>query len=100
MLAIQKQSKFIEKIIQLPNGSQVLVVFELIELNGKIIAKAICGKIIEKNIILKEEVLFLPIYFERENFKPIISPFFANVLILVKDLSFITCQPTRAPNVS
>lgn len=99
MLALQKQSKFIKKTIQLPNGSWALVVFELIELNGKIVAKAICGKLIEENIVTQEEVLALPVYFEIETFKPIVSPFFADVLKLVKDLSFTTCQHTRAPNI-
>ena len=117
MLALQKQpachavldvgrSKFIQKKIQLPNGLFALIVFELIEINGKIIAKAVCGKIIEersdfenlKRSDFGEKILALPIYFERENFKPIISPFFADVLSLVKDLSFIISQPTRAPN--
>ena len=109
MLAIQKQSaccamlgagkqKFIKKTIQLPNGSWALVVFELIEVNGKIVAKAVCGKIIGEAIVSQEEVLALPIYFEKQNFLPITSPFFANVLNLIKDLSFVISQPTRAPN--
>jgi hypothetical protein len=98
MLSLQKQSKFIKKTITLPNGSLALVVFELVEINGKIVAKAVCGKLIEENVITQEEVLALPIYFETETFKPIASPFFADVLSLVKDLSFVVAQPTRAPN--
>ena len=98
MLSLQKQSKFIRKTIQLQNGSWAYVVFELIEVNGKIVAKAVCGKLIEENIITQEEVLALPVYFEAETFKPIVSPFFADVLKLVKDLSFVTSQPARAPN--
>jgi len=98
MLAIQKQSKFIKKTIQLPNGSWALVVFELLEVNGKIVAKAVCGKIIEDNIISQEEILALPVYFEKQNFLPITSPFFADVLNLIKDLSFVISQPSRAPN--
>jgi hypothetical protein len=98
MLALQKQSKFIKKTITLLNGSLALVVFELIEINGKITAKAICGKLIEENIISQEEILALPVYFERENFIPIVSPFFADVESILKDLSFVVAQPTRAPN--
>ena len=98
MLAIQKQSKFIKKTIQLPNGSWALVVFELLEVNGKIVAKAVCGKIIEDNIISQEEIIALPVYFEKQNFLPITSPFFADVLNLIKDLSFVISQPSRAPN--
>jgi hypothetical protein len=99
VLALQKQSKFIKKTITLPNGSLALVVFELVEINGKIVAKAVCGKLIEENIISQEDVLALPVYFEREHFVPIVSPFFADVLSLVKDLSFVISQPSRAPNL-
>ena len=98
MLSLQKQSKFIKKTIQLPNGSWAYVVFELIEVNGKIIAKAVCGKLIEENVITQEKVLALPVYFETETFKPIVSPFFADTIKLLKDLSFVTSQPARAPN--
>ena len=98
MLSLQKQSKFIKKAIQLPNGSWALVVFELIEVNGKIVAKAVCGKLIQENVITQDEILALPVYFEKETFKPIVSPFFAEVVTLLKDLSFIVSQPTRAPN--
>lgn len=117
MLSLQKQpvcravlgtgrSKFIKKAVRLPNGSWALVVFELQEINGKIVAKAVCGKLIpcseqnrgEENIVTQDEVLALPVYFEKETFKPIVSPFFADIINVVKDLSFVVAQPTRAPN--
>ncbi len=98
MLALQKQSKFIKKTITLPNGSLALVVFELIEINGKITARAVCGKLIEENTISQGEILALPVYFDIETVKPIVSPFFADILGLVKDLSFVISQPSRAPN--
>ena len=98
MLSLQKQQKFIKKTIQLPNGSWALVVFELLEVNGKIVANAVCGKIIEENIISQEEILALPVYFEKQNFLPITSPFFADIQELIKDLSFVISQPPRAPN--
>jgi hypothetical protein len=98
MLSLQKQSKFIKKAIQLPNGSWVLVVFELVEVNGKTVAKAVYGKLIEKDIPAQEEVIALPIIFVKENFIPITSPFFADTLSLIKDLSFVVSQPSRAPN--
>ena len=99
MLALQKQSKYIKRQVTLPDGSLALVVFELVEINGKIVAKAICGKRLEENIFAQEEILALPIYFEKETFKPIASPFFANIINLIKDLSFVTSQPARAPNM-
>lgn len=98
MLSLQKQSKFIKKTIQLPNGSWAYVVFELIEINGNTVAKAICGKLIAENITSQEEVLALPVYFEIETFKPIVSPFFNDTIKLLKDLSFVISQPARAPN--
>lgn len=98
MLSLQKQSRFIKKTIQLPNGAWAYVVFELIEVNGKIVAKAISGKLVEENIISQNEVLALPVYFDIETIKPIASPFFADSIKLLKDLSFIVSQPARAPN--
>ncbi|MFA5652171.1 MAG: hypothetical protein WC933_02300 [Candidatus Paceibacterota bacterium] len=99
VLALQKQSKFIKKTIQLPNGSWALVVFELVEINGKITAKAVCGKILgQENSVACEEILALPVYFETETIEPVASPFFADVINLVKDLSFVISQPSRAPN--
>ena len=98
MLSLQKQQKYIKKQVRLPDGTLALVVFELIEVNGKTVAKAICGKLIHEDIIAQEEVLALPVYFDIKTFKPIVSPFFADVLKLVKDLSFVTSQPARAPN--
>lgn len=96
MLAIQKQSKFIQKKIQLPNGSWALVVFELREVNGKITAKAVSGQLLETPIAA-EEILALPIYIEKQNIAPIISPYFSEIQSLVKDFSFVLSQPTRAP---
>lgn len=97
MLAIQKQSKFIEKKIQLPNGSWALVVFELSEVNGKITAKAVSGHLLETPITA-EAVLALPAYFERQTIAPVASPYFADIAAIVKDLSFVIAQPTRAPS--
>ncbi len=98
MLSLQKQQKYIKKQVRLPDGTLALVVFELTEINGKIVAKAICGKLILENEITQEEILALPVYFETETFKPIVSPFFADIFNVVRDLSFVTSQPARAPN--
>jgi hypothetical protein len=98
MLAIQKQPKYLRKIVSLPNGASALVVFELIEINGKTTAKAIYGKVLKHAVAKKEEILSLPVYFERKSVLPIISPFFAEIQNLFKNLSFVTAQPTRAPN--
>ncbi len=99
MLSIQTQPKYIEKEIQLPNGSWVLVVFQLVEINGKVIARAVSGKIIEKVVTLeKEEILALPVYFDRQIIEPVISPFFSEIETILKDLSFVISQPARAPN--
>jgi len=99
MLSIQKQPRYIERKIQLPNGSWALVVFELLEVNGKIIAKAIGAKFIDESVVLgKEEILALPVCCETQNILPLVSPFFAEVEFILKDLSFVVTQPARAPN--
>ncbi len=98
MLSIQKQPKYLRKTVRLPNGSFALVVFELQEINGKTIARAVYGKILGQAAVRKEENLALPVYFERQTIKPLVSPFFSYVSTVLKDLSFITSQSTRAPN--
>lgn len=101
MLALQKQPKYIQKTVQLPNGAWALVIFELIEVNGKITAKAVCGKILgNSNPIENSEVLALPVYFERESIEPVVSPFFSEIKEVLKDLAFIVSQPIRAPSIS
>ncbi len=97
MLALQKQSKFIEKKIQLPNGAWALVVFEVTEVGGKFVAKAVSGHLIE-NTVAREEVLALPVFIDIQNIAPVESPFFADIETLIKDLSFVVTQPARAPN--
>ena len=98
MLSIQKQPKFLRKTMRLPDGQLALVVFELVEVSGKTIARAVYGKILQGNVSSNEKFVALPVYFERQTIKPIASPFFAYVSTILKDLSFITSQSTRAPN--
>jgi hypothetical protein len=98
MLAVQKQQKYIRKAVQLPNGAWALVVFELIEQNGQIIAKAVSGKLLEDTKIEKEDVLCLPGIKSPAEFVPI-RYFTSEVLeSFLKDFSFVMSQPTRAPN--
>ena len=97
MLAIQKQPKYIQKAVQLPNGAWALVVFELVERDGQIVARAVSGKLLGEQIT-KEEVLCLPCVKTPADFLPIKS-FFSNVVSnFSKDFSFIMSQPTRAPS--
>jgi hypothetical protein len=98
MLSLQTQPKYIKRAVQLPNGSWALGVFELIEVNGKIFTKTVCIKILDESSVHSEETIALPIYFESENITPVVSPFFSKVENILKDLAFITCQPTRAPS--
>jgi len=99
MLSLQNKSKYIRKAVKLPNGSLALVVFELVEINGKITARAVYGKILGQKVEAKEGILALPVYFEKEAIKPIVSPFFSYVSAILKDLSFITSQSINAPNL-
>ena len=97
MLAIQKQPKYVEKAVQLPNGAWVLVVFELVERNGRIIAKAVSGKLLNKELV-KEKVLCLPCIKSPVEFVPVKSIFSDLLADFSKDFSFVLSQPTRAPN--
>jgi len=94
MLAIQKSNKYIQKAVQLPNGAWALVVFELVERNGQIIAKAVSGKILSEI----KEVLCLPSVKSPTEFIPVKSIFSNLVLNFVRDFSFVMSQPTRAPS--
>lgn len=100
MLAIQKQPKYIQKAVQLPNGDWALVVFELIESNGKIIARAVSGKILGDIQAEKEEILYLPSVKSPVEFIPIKSVFSEIVSCFVRDFSFMTCLVARAPNLN
>jgi len=98
MLSIQKQPKFLRKTMRLPSGELALVVFELIEVNGKVTAKAVYGEILQSAVSVQETIVALPVYVEQQNIVPVVSPFFSYVSKLVKDFSFVTSQSTRAPN--
>ncbi|MFA6341143.1 MAG: hypothetical protein WCX27_02830 [Candidatus Paceibacterota bacterium] len=99
MLSIQTQQKYIKKQIRLPDGSLALVVFELVNIDGRMTAKAVYGEILS-HTVKKQETVALPVYFDRVLVKPLISPFFSYVSTILKDLSFIVSQPTCAPNFS
>ncbi|OHA46516.1 MAG: hypothetical protein A2541_00210 [Candidatus Taylorbacteria bacterium RIFOXYD2_FULL_36_9] len=97
MLAIQKQQKYIQKAVQLPNGAWVMVVFELVERDGHIIAHAVSGKLLDDIENKKEEVLCLPDIKSPAEFIPIRSIFSDLVSTFSRDFSFVMSQPTRAP---
>jgi hypothetical protein len=100
MLAIQKQPKYIQKAVQLPNGAWALVVFELVERDGQIVARAVSGKLLGDHAeqIIKEDILCLPCVKTPSDFLPIKSIFSDLVSNFSKDFSFIMSQPTRAPS--
>ncbi len=98
MLAIQKSNKYIQKAVQLPNGVWALVVFELVERNGQIIAKAVSGKMLGDVQSEPVEVLCLPCVKTPFDFLPVKSIFSDIVSTFSKDFSFIMSQPTRAPS--
>jgi hypothetical protein len=99
MLAIQKRQKYIQKAVQLPNGEWALVVFELVERNGKIIARAVSGHILDDFKIEKEKVLCLPCVKTPTEFVPVLSTFnFIDFINFSSDFSFVMSQPTRAPS--
>jgi hypothetical protein len=100
MLVIQKQQKYIQKAVRLPNGAWALLVFELVERNGQIVARAVSGKLLgeQNEQIVKEELLCLPCVKTPFDFLPVKSIFSDLVSTFSKDFSFIMSQPTRAPS--
>ena len=100
MLAIQKQPKYIQKAVQLPNGAWAMVVFELVLRDGQIVARAVSGKLLgeQNEKIINEKVLCLPCIKTPADFLPIKSIFLDLVSNFSKDFSFIMSQPTRAPS--
>ena len=93
MLAIQKQPKYIQKAVQLPNGAWAMVVFELVLRDGQIVARAVSG-----TVLGEQKVLCLPCIKTPADFLPIKSIFLDLVSNFSKDFSFIMSQPTRAPS--
>lgn len=99
MLAVQTSPKYIEKAVQLPNGAWALVVFELVERNGQIVARAVSGKMLSDISAEKEAVLCLPAVKSPVEFIPVVSIFSDLVSNFTRDFSFMTCAVTRAPNL-
>ena len=97
MLAIQKQNQYIQKAVQLPNGEWALVVFELVEREGKIIARAVSGKMLGDIQAEKEEILCLPCVKSPVEFVPVRSTIYSLLSTFSRDFSFVMSQPTRAP---
>jgi len=98
MLAVQKQPKYLSKVITMSNGTDALVIFELIERNGHIIARAVYAETIKASSIPEQEVFMLPgdlssatVIPTKSYFSTYVSPFF-------KDFTFLTSQLTRAPS--
>jgi hypothetical protein len=98
MLAIQKQQKYFSKVMTMPNGVQALVVFEIVERNGHMIAKAIYAETIDVSAVPEQKVLLLDGEVYCVDVAPVKSFYTKYVLPYAKDFSFVTSQPTRAPS--
>lgn len=97
MLAVQKKTQYIQKAVRLPNGAWALVVFELVERDGHIIARAVSGQMLSEATVEAREALCLPSIKSPAEFVPIKSVFSNLVSLFSKDFSFVLSQPTRAP---
>jgi hypothetical protein len=98
MLAVQKQSKYFSKVMMMPNGVEALVIFELVERNGHLIAKAIYAEAIDASTIPEQKVYALPGSVICSDVTPVKGFFTAFVSPYFKDFSFLTSQLTRAPS--
>ena len=97
MLSVQKQPKYFEKMVRLPNGTLAMVVFEIVEVNGRLKARAVCGKLISQTAPI-EKIYALPTHVEKIPIIPLRHPLFSYNFVIQKDLSFFFSQITRAPN--
>lgn len=96
MLSIQKKPNYFERVIRLDNGSFALVRFEIVEVDGVLKARAVCGKILGETI--EQKIYSLPSHVDSFSIIPLKKSLtFYNELIS-NDLSFTTVQCTRAPN--
>jgi hypothetical protein len=98
MLAIQKSPKYFSRMMTMPNGVPALVVFELIERNGHLVAKAVYAEAVDTSTIPEEKVFALPGVKSPVEFIPIKSVFYHQVSDFLKDFSFVKSQRTRAPS--
>lgn len=99
MLSLQKQPKYFEKMVRLPNGSLAVVVFEIVEVGGSLKARAVCGKLVgEENT--EEKIYALPTHIENIPIIPLLHPLFSYNFLTQRDLSFFSSQVTRAPNLA
>ena len=98
MLAVQKQIKYFSRIMTRPDGSQVLVVFELIERNEHLVARAVYAEALDADTVPEQKVYALPGVKSPTEFVLVKSIFGHFVSIFSKDFSFMTCSIARAPN--
>lgn len=100
MLNLVKQPKYLQKTVKLPNGYLAVVVFELVERDGQIIAKAVSLRVLNTKFDLEnKKPLCLPGVKSPTEFIPVKSTFSNIVADFAKDFSFTTCLVTRAPNL-
>ena len=99
MLAIQKKNKYFSRIMTMPNGVEALVVFELIEQNGHLVAKAVYAEAIDASTIPEQKICLINGKCFISQVAPIKSYFTAFVTPYFKDFSFVMSQPTRAPSI-
>ncbi len=96
MFALTAQQKYFQKEVTMPNGSKAIVFFELVENNGRIVARAVHVEVISETASSAPFVC-LPISITRAIFASVISFYSNYVAPIFEELSFIVSQPTRAP---
>ena len=82
----------------MPDGISALVVFELIERDGHIIAKAVYAEKINVKSVPEQKVLLLDGEVICTDVSPVKSYFTSFITPYFKDFSFVLSQPTRAPS--
>ena len=82
----------------MPDGTSALVVFELVERDGHIIARAVYAEKIDVRSVPEQKVLLLDGEVVCTDVLPVKSFYTNYVSPYFKDFSFVMSQPTRAPS--
>ncbi len=99
MLALTRQQKYFQKEVVLPNGDTALVLFELVEQYGRVIARAVSAQVISA-VKTATDVICLPVIFARSVVLPVKEYLSRYIAPVIRELFFVTSQPTRAPSLA
>ncbi len=90
--------KYFTRIMTLPNGVEAIVYFEVVLRDGHYVARAVHAEPINSSTIATDAVLAIAGAISRSIITPVKSYFTYLSPFTLKDFTFVTSQPTRAPS--